>query len=378
MSEYTRFVGVDVSAKTIAVAVAEAGRMPVMDAGVRAADPAAVRKWVMRQPDRGTLLVCYEAGPTGYGLQRPVTALGVACAVIAPGLVPTRPTDRIKTDRRAAHHLADALRAGTLTPGWVPTEAEEAFRDWVRTRTMAVQVRQRARQRVKSTLLRWGLRPPGRSAAWGPAYRTRLRQVAPTPAPRDPVWVELLSPLAEADGRVDRITRQRATAWPGHPLAPLMRAWQGLRGIEWLTAATLAAAWGDLATFPPPRPVMAWVGLVPSEASSGVTRHQGGRTKTGHAPLRRILVEAAHSYRFRPRPDGAVGRRLAALGPWEPAVSAIRWRAQQRLHARLRTLQGRRGTPKVIAAVARKLCSYLWEIAVWVRVQPPGAVPPAA
>ena len=378
MSEYTRFVGFDVSAATIAVAVAAPGRTPAVDAGVLAADAAAVRKGVMRQPDRGTLLTCYEAGPTGYGLQRQLTALGVACQVIAPGLVPTRPTDRLKTDRRDARHLADALRAETLTPVRGPTEAEEAFRDWVRARTTAVQVRQRARQRVKSTLLRWGLRPPGSPAAWGPAYRAWLRQVAPTPTPRDQVWVELLSQLAETDSRVDRLTRQIAATWPTHPLAPLMRAWQGLRGIDWLTAARLAAARGDLATFTHPRHVMAWVGLVPSEASSGVTRHQGGLTKTGNAHLRRILVEAAHSYRVRPRTDGPVGRRLAALGPWEPPVSAISWRAPQRLHARLRTLQGRRGTPKAIAAVARELCGYLWEIAVWVRVQPPGEVPPAA
>ncbi len=135
--------------------------------------------------------------------------------------------------------------------------------------------------------------------------------------------MELLSQLAEADGRVDRLTRQIAAASPTHPLAPLMRAWQGLRGVDGLTAATLAAELVDLATFPEPRHVMAWVGLVPSEASSGVTRAQGGLTKTGNAPLRRILVEAAHSYRFRPRTDGPVGRRLAALGPWEPAVSAI-------------------------------------------------------
>ena len=236
-SEYTRFVGFDVSAATIAVAVAAPGRTPAVDAGVLAVDTAAVRKGVMRQPDRGTLLTCYEAGPTGYGLQRQLTALGVACQVIAPGLVPTRPTDRLQTDRRDARHWADALRAGTLTPVRVPTEAEEAFRDWVRARTMAVQVRQRARQRVKSTLLRWGLRPPAGRAAWGPAYRAWLRPVTPTPTPRDPVWVELLSQLEEADTRVDRITRQIAATWPTHPLAPLMRAWQGLRGIDWLTAA---------------------------------------------------------------------------------------------------------------------------------------------
>jgi len=370
MSEYTRFVGFDVSAATIAVAVAAPGRQPAEDAGTLPTDPAAVRKWVMRQADRAGVVVCYEAGPTGFGLYRQLTALGVTCQVVAPGLVPTRPTDRVKTDRRDARHLAEALRAGTLTPVRVPTEAEEAFRDLVRTRTMAVQVRQRARQRVQSTLLRWGIRPPAGLAAWGPAYQAWLRQVAPTPTPRDAVWAELQGQLADADARVDRITRQLAAAWPQHPLAPLIRAWQALRGIDGLPAVTVAAELGDRAPFPHPRHVMAGVGLVPWEGASGVTRRPGGLTKTGNAALRRVLVEAAHSYRFRPPLRGPVGRRLATLGPWEPALSAISLRAQQRLHGRLRTLGGRRGPPKALAAVARELCGDLGEIAVWVRAQP--------
>jgi transposase len=188
VNEYTRFVGFDVSAETIAVAVAAAGRAPVEDAGVLVTDPAAVRKWVMRQPDRATLLGCYEAGPTGFGLYRQSTALGVACHVVAPGLVPKRPTDRVKTDRRDARHLAAQLRAGALTAVRGPSEADEACRDLVRARTTAVQIRQRARQRIKSALLRWGLRPPQDLPAWGPAYRAWIRQVAPTPAPRDQVW----------------------------------------------------------------------------------------------------------------------------------------------------------------------------------------------
>jgi transposase len=167
MSEYTRFVGFDVSAATIAVAVAAAGRGPVEDGGVLASDPAAVRKWVMRQPNRATLLVCYEAGPTGFGLYRQLTALGVSCQVVAPGLVPTRPTDRVKTDGRDARRLAEQLRAGALTPVRISTDAEEAFRDLVRARTSAVQVRQRARQRTKSALLRWGIRPPEGLPPWG-------------------------------------------------------------------------------------------------------------------------------------------------------------------------------------------------------------------
>lgn len=158
MNEYTRFVGFDVSAETIAVAAP--GQAPAEDEGMMGTDGASARRWVMREADRATLVVCYEAGPTGFGLDRYLTALGVACQVVAPGLVPKRPTDRVKTDRRDARHLAEQLRAGALTPVRIPTEGEEAFRDLVRARTSAVQLRQRARQRVKGALLRWGIRPP--------------------------------------------------------------------------------------------------------------------------------------------------------------------------------------------------------------------------
>lgn len=186
--------------------------------------------------------------------------------------------------------------------------------------------------------------------------RTWLRQVAPTPSPRDQVWGELLGQLEEADTRVDRITRAVADAWSHHPQAALIRAWQALRGIDWLTAATLVAEAGDLSQFAHPRALMAWLGLVPCEASSGGTQHRGGLTKTGNAHLRWILIEAAHRYRYRPSLRGSVGRRLAQQGPWERALSAISLRAQQRLYTRLRTLQGRRGSTKALAAVARELC----------------------
>lgn len=378
MNEYTRFVGFDVSAATIAVAVAEPGRGAAEDVGMLSTDAAAIRKWVMRQPDRTTLLVCYEAGPTGFGLARQLGTLGVACQVVAPGLVPQRATDRVKTDRRDARHLAAALRAGTLTPVRLPTEAEEAFRDLVRARTTAVQIRQRARQRVKSLLLLWGIRPPQTGQAWSPAYRQWLTQVAPSPEPRPQVWAEALGALAEADARVDRVTRALAAAWPTHPEARLIHALQALRGVDWLTAATLVAEAGNFQIFPHPRQLMAWVGLVPTEASSGATRHQGGLTKTGNAHLRRLLIEAAHSYRYRPSLQGSVGRRLAQQGMAESALSAISWRAQQRLHHRLRMVQGRRGTPKALAAVARELCGYVWEIAVWVQAQASAEVPPVA
>ena len=329
-----------------------------------------MRQWIQRQSDASTLLVCYEAGPTGFELSRLLTTLGVACQVIAPGLVPKKATDRVKTDRRDALRLAEALRAGTLTPIRIPTRTEEAFRDLVRARSVAVEDQTRARHRVKSALLRWGVAVPDRRRAWTAPYVAWIRQWKPEEAPRQAAWTELLNQLEEVDARVKRLTEILHRAWPDHPLAPLMRAFQSLRGIDWLTAATVVAECGDFSQFSHPRQVMSFLGLVPTEHSSGETRHQGGLTKTGNAHVRRVLVQSAHTYRFEPSLHGLVGRRLAACGAWESDLSAMSWRCQQRLHTRLRRIMARRGKPKALTAVARELCGYLWEIAVWVRAQP--------
>lgn len=183
--EYARFIGWDVHAATIAVASADAGRRPAHFEGTIPAEAPAVRQWVWRQPDASTILVCYEAGPTGFEMARLLTQLGVACSVIAPGLVPRNATDRIKTDRRDALHLAEALRAGTLTPVRLPTRAEEAFRDLVRARTAAVEDQTRVRHRVKSTLLRWGVAVLSDRRAWTTSYLRWVRQWKPEEAPRD-------------------------------------------------------------------------------------------------------------------------------------------------------------------------------------------------
>ena len=367
--EYTRFVGWDVHGATIAVAHAVPGRGPAIFEGTLPTDPVVVRRWVERQPDRATLRVCYEAGPTGYGWARQLAAWGVACEVVAPGLVPVKATDRVKTDRRDAIKLAEALRAGTLTPVRVPSPPEEAFRDLVRARTTAVQDQTRVRHRVKSALLRWGVRPPADRRPWGAPYLAWVRAYLPEDPARATSWGELLGTLEEADARVRRLTAALEARWPQHPLAPLIRALQALRGINWLTAVILVAECGDGAQFAHPRALMSFWGLVPTEASSGATQHRGGITKTGNAHVRRVLVESAHTYRFAPSLHGLVGRRLAACGPWEPALSAISWRAQTRVHARLSRLMVRRGKPKALAAVARELTAYIWEVSVWVRAQ---------
>jgi len=368
--EYTRFLGWDVHAETIVVAEALAGRGPARDLGTLPHTFEAVRRWIERQPDRKTLCIAYEAGPTGFGLARWCAELGVTCLVVAPGLVPRRPTDRVKTDRRDARQLALDLRAGLLTPIRVPTAAEEAFRDLVRARARAVDDRRQIAQRIRSTLLRWGIARPARCWAWSPRFRQWLRTVTPTPAPRALVWQELLTQLEECEGRIARLDQAIQEAMATHPLAGLMTAWQALRGVAWITAATMAAECGDLTQFPGPPQLTSFLGLVPTEWSSGGTRRQGGLTKTGNVHVRRVLVEAAWSYRYHPIRDGRVGRRWATLPTdWRVVLEPIGWRAQQRLHARWRRLVARRGWSKAAAALARELCGYFWEIAVWWRAQ---------
>jgi transposase len=368
--EYTRFIGWDVHSATIAVAIADAGRRPAQFEGTIPADEAAVRQWIRRQSDASTMLVCYEAGPTGFEMARLLEHLGLPCQVIAPGLVPKKATDRVKTDRRDALRLAEALRAGTLTAIRIPSRTEEAFRDLVRVRSVAVEDQTRVRHRIKSALLRWGVTVPEGRRAWTGPYMAWIRQWKPEDAARREAWAEGLSQLEEVDARVKRVTETLKRTWPDHPLAPLMRAFQSLRGVDWLTAATVVAECGDFSQFTHPRQVMSFLGLVPMEASSGQSRHQGGLTKTGNAHVRRVLIQSAQTYRFAPSLHGLVGRRLAACGPWQSDLSAMSWRCQQRLYSRLSRIMARRGKPKALAAVARELCGFLWEVAVWVRVQP--------
>ena len=367
MEQYTRYIGFDVSAETIVIAEARPGRDHARDLGTIPYRLEAVAQWVHRQADAATLLICYEAGPTGFGLARHLHALGVACEVIAPGLIPHKATDRVKTDRRDGRKLAEDLRAGSLTPIHLPHADEEAFRDLVRARASAVEDRRRVRQRMKSTLLRWDIHRPEGLLAWGSRYRQWIRTLTPAPAPRSTVWAEWLAPLEELDTRIQRLDRAIQQTMLTHPLYPLMQAFQTLRGIDWITAATLVAEAGDFSQFPRPSAVMAFTGLVPRESSSGKTQARGPITKTGNAHLRHVLVESAHSYRFRPSLQGAVKRRLAAVPDWEPALRQISWRAQNRLHDRLRRVSAKRGYNAAYTAVGRELCGYLWEVAMWVR-----------
>ena len=364
-------VGCDVHARTISVAVAlPLGQGPVQSLGTIPNTADAVRGLVRRleRAHPGAILeVWYEAGPCGYALHRQLSTLGVPCRVAAPTLVPTRPGERIKTDTRDARKLAELARGGYLTPVRIPDAAEEALRDLVRARTDARADVTRCRQRIRAMLLRLGIAYPGAGQAWTLRHRAWLAGLVLDQPAQHLALGEHLVGLAEAEARLGRLETAMVEHAATSQLAELIAAYQAVRGIEQVTAITLAAELGDLSRFANPRQVMAYVGLVPSEHSSGSRRRQGAITKTGNASARHLLVEAAHHSRHVPRLSQRLLRRQQGVSP---AVCQISWHAQGRLHKRYRSLLAR-GKPKpvVVTAVARELVGFVWAIAVEVARQ---------
>ena len=356
------FVGIDTAKARNAVAVAEGGRDgEIRYLGEFDNTPDGVLKLIRKLADRyETLHVCYEAGPTGYGLYRQVLALGHACTVVAPSLIPRRPGERVKTNRRDAQSLARLLRAGELTAVWVPDETHEAVRDLVRTRAMAVEDYRRKRQHVTSFLLRHGRMYTGQASWKGRHLRWLDEQNFAHPAQRL-AYQEMLNAVRATVERIDRLEAALVEIVPSWTMAPVVSAFQAMRGVRFMTAATMVAEAGDLRRFDHPRQLMAFLGLVPSERSTGETRRQGGITKTGNASARKALVEAAWTYRH----SAGVGRdhqqRQAKL---PQQVRDIAWKAQTRLCARYRrlTAKGKRNTV-VVTAIAREIAAFLWSIA---------------
>lgn len=376
MMKGTRFVGLDVHAATIAVAVAEPGG-EVRPVGMIPNEPEAVRKLVKKLGPAEGLRVCYEAGPCGYTLYRQLTQLGVTCQVVAPTLVPVRPGDRVKTDRRDAAKLARSFRSGDLTPVWVPDAAHEALRDLVRAREAAKKDQRRARHRLQKFLLRHGHRPPAGTKAWSEKYRRWLATVRfPQPA-QEATRVDYMTEIEHARERVLRLERALDDAIEAAPapMRAVIAALQALRGVAKLAAATVVAEVGQLSRFARARQLMGYSGAVASEHSSGPRIWRGGITKTGNAHLRRIVVEAAWAYRHRP----AIGNTLRQRqqGQSEP-VKAMAWKAQERLHRRYRLLTARGKVPQqVVTAVARELLGFIWAIGIAVeREQPALGAPP--
>jgi len=361
MAERISYVGLDVHKDSIVVAVASGGlRGEVREYG-RIANTAAALDRLSRKlgGDGVRLRFCYEAGPCGYGIQRRLSDQGHECVVVAPSLIPKRAGDRIKTDRRDAASLAKLHRAGELTAVWIPDARHEAMRDLVRARLDAVHSLRRARQQLSGFLLRQGCHY-GRPA-WTKLHRRWLAGLKFEQAIHHLVLEDYIAAVEAAAARRDRLTAQIEAMLPDWSLAPVVAALQTMRGMALVNAATLIAELGDLSRFTNPRQLMAYLGLVPSEHSSGASVKRGGITKAGNGAARRLLIEAAWSYRFPAR----LSRELLLRQENQPKpIRDIAWKGQVRLCARYRKL-ARAGKPAnvVTTAIARELSGFVWAIA---------------
>lgn len=362
-----RFVGLDVHAETIAVAVAETSG-EVHSLGVIPNCAESVGRLIRKLGKPEQLRVCYEAGPTGYVLYWQLAALGVQCAVVAPTLVPVKAGDRVKTDRRDAEKLARNYRAGELTHVWVPDAAHEALRDLVRARLAAKRDQLRARHRLSKFLLRHGRRAPEGTSGWTERYLQWIKgQVRFEHHAQEVTLSDYLHEVEHAAERIVRLERSIDASIEKLPIKmrAVIEALQSLRGIAQISAVSIMAEVGELSRFAHPRQLMGYSGMVCREHSSGARIRRGPISKAGNAHLRRIAVEAAWAYRHRP----AVGKTLAARQRHSSAtMTALAWKAQQRLHQRYVRLMARgKSKQQTVTAVGRELLGFIWAIGVQVE-----------
>ena len=359
------FVGMDVHKESIDITLAEAAgevRRWGQIGGDRAALAKAVRKL---ESLGGELHFVYEAGPCGFWIERWVRARGHECWVVSPSAVPKKGGERIKTDRRDSEKLARLLRAGELEPIYVPNEQDEAIRDLVRTRDDGIIAQRKARQQLKALLLRNEIRYVGKTS-WTSAHRRWLAELKlPQPA-QQIAFEEYVDAIEVASNRVERLTRAIETSTEGWRLTPVVAALQALRGVQFVHAVTLVCELGDFVRFDCPRQLMAYLGLVPTENSTGERRRQGAITKTGNHFARRALIEAAWAYQHPARVTPVIARRQSGL---PKHARDIAWKAQLRLCARFRRLRARRlHKNKAVVAVARELAGFVWAIVRGVKI----------
>jgi transposase len=374
MAVYSKFVGMDVHKETIVVSVVEPFGGEVRYLGEFRNTPEAVVK-LIRQLRKGdaNLSCCYEAGPCGYGLHRQLLEMGITNQVVAPSLIPRKAGDRIKTDRRDSQTLARLLRAGELTPVWVPDEPQEALRDLTRGREDLKHLERQAKQRLQAFLLRHG-RTYGGKTKWTRMHFHWLESIKFDQPVQQVVFQDYLDTLQMLTRRVEALEGQLEVAGAASGFGPLIEGLMALRGISRIAATTTMAEIGDLHRFRTAPQLMAYLGLVPSEHSSGATRSRGGITKTGNGHVRRVLVEAAWTYHHPARKTTPLQRR-AERAPEK--VKEIAWKAQVRLCARYRQLESRgKLKVKVCTAIARELVGFIW--AIGHAFPAPGAGTPGA
>jgi len=368
MEKNVLFVGLDVHKETIEVAIAEGGRNgEVRRYGKINGDLDAVDKLVRKLQSSGKHLeFVYEAGPCGYVIHRHLMKKGMSCMVAAPSMIPKRSGERIKNDPRDAEALARLHRAGELTKSYVPLEEDEAVRDLTRCREDAKAAEKKSKQRLNAFLLRHGMKYKGKSAR-GKAYMRWLAgQKMPHPA-QQIVLQEYIDGWEENQKRVNRLTRQIEEQLPQWRMAPMVEALQALKGVSLIVAVTTIAEIGDIRRFSHPRELVAYLGLVPSEHSSGEKQKRGGITKTGNGHVRRVLVEGAWAYRFTPRKSQVLLKRQEKL---TKEIKEISWKAQLRLCGKYwRLLKKGKIKQKIVAAIARELAGFMWAIAWEVDIE---------
>jgi len=365
----TLFIGMDVHKDSIAVAyVAQDHGAEVIYLGVIGTRQCDLDQLIRKLQSKAKhLIFVYEAGPCGYWLYRYLCKKGYDCWVVAPSLIPKKPGDRVKTDRRDAVQLARLARSGDLTVVYVPQVEDEAIRDLTRAREDTLRDLKSAKFRLKAFLLRHDIRYTGR-ATWGPAHLRWLSEVVcPTPA-QQIVFQEYVRAITELTERLQRLDQELHDQVQTWRLQPVVDALQALRGVQFTAAVTMVAEIGDLTRFDSPRELMKFLGLIPSEYTSADRRRQGSITKAGNTHARRALVEGAWAYRY----PAKVSRHLQLRLENQPKrIQDISWKAQVRLCKRYRQLIARGKHANVVTvAIARELAGFLWAIAKLVPVTP--------
>jgi transposase len=360
MKENTTFVGLDVSKKKIQVAtLLPTGEL--LEWQIAHSEQAVKRmaqKLLKRCPAK--VVACYEAGPFGYALQRQLEKLGIECKVVAPSLIPRKPGERIKTDRRDAIKLATLLRGEQLTEVRPPTEEEETVRDLCRAREALQKDLMRCRHRVVKMLLRRGMTYTKTQTQWGYTHKRWLRSVKLEGETAQAVYDDALFAVEQLEQRIDSLVKRMERISEGEPYREVVGLLRCFRGVNTITAMGLITELHDFRRFEHPRSLMCFLGMVPSEYSSGESRFQGGITKTGNNHARRLLVEMAWHYQHKPRAGGRLQQRQKDQPTWAVSIAN---KAQHRLYRRMWKLRSRGKKPQKIAvAVARELCGFLWAV----------------